>query len=314
MRSRALFGLLAVLAGVCLATQGRINGELGARLQDGVFAGLVSNGLGLIVLVALVLLTPMGRRGVGRLTQALREGKLRWWQCLGGFAGAYLLFTQGAAITALGVAVFTVATVSGQLLSSLVVDRAGLGPAGPKPVTGWRVLGAGMAVGAVVLAVQGQLDESEALWLFVLPALAGFGLAWQAAVNGQVRDVAGNALAATFVNFSAGTVLLVAGAVVDVLIRGWPSALPGEWWLYTGGAFGMVVIGSSAIVVRVIGVLLLSLCVVAGQLLGAVLLDVFVPARSAELTITEVLGTVITLVAVFVAAIPTRRRSAKIAA
>jgi transporter family-2 protein len=314
VRSRALFGLLAVLAGICLATQGRINGELGAHLQDGVFAGLVSNGLGLIVLVALVQLTPMGRRGVGRLTQALREGKLRWWQCLGGFAGAYLLFTQGAAITALGVAVFTVATVSGQLLSSLVVDRAGLGPAGPKPVTRWRVLGAGMAVGAVVLAVQGQLDESEALWLFVLPALAGFGLAWQAAVNGQVREVAGNALAATFVNFSAGTVLLVAGAVVDVLIRGWPSALPGEWWLYTGGAFGMVVIGSSAIVVRVIGVLLLSLCVVAGQLLGAVLLDVFVPARSAELTITEVLGTVITLVAVFVAAIPTRRGSAKIAA
>ncbi|MET0234699.1 MAG: DMT family transporter [Kibdelosporangium sp.] len=314
MRSRAVFGLLAVLAGVCLATQGRINGQLGALLQDGVFAGLISNGLGLIALITLVLVIPIGRQGVGRLVAALRDGQLRWWQCLGGFAGAYLLFSQGVAITALGVAVFTVATVSGQLLSSLVVDRAGLGPAGPKPVTGWRLLGAGMAVGAVVLAVQGQLDQPAAVWLFVLPALAGFGLAWQSAVNGQVREAAGNALVAALVNFSAGTVLLVLGGVVDVLVRGWPASLPGEWWLYTGGAFGMVVIGSSAIVVRTVGVLLLSLCLVAGQLLGAVLLDLLVPARSAGLTLTEVLGTLITLVAVFVAALPSRTGSAKITA
>jgi bacterial/archaeal transporter family-2 protein len=314
VRTRVLFGLLAVLGGVCLASQGRINGQLGTYLQDGVFAGLISNSTGLTALAVLVLVTPLGRRGTARLVAALRDGKLRWWQCLGGCAGAYLLFTQGVAITALGVAVFTVATVTGQLLSSLAVDRAGIGPGGPKPVTGWRVLGAGMAVGAVVLAVQGQLNRPEALWLFVLPALAGFGLAWQGAVNGLVREAADNALVATLVNFVAGTALLIVGGVVDVIIRGWPAALPGDWWLYTGGAFGMVVIGTSAVIVRYTGVLVLSLCLVAGQLLGAVLLDLLVPARGVELTSTEVVGTVITLVAVVVAAIPSRTGSAKIRA
>lgn len=314
MRSKALFGLIAVLGGVCLASQGRINGQLGTYLHDGVFAGLISNSTGLTVLVVLVLVTPIGRSGTARLVAALRQGKLRWWQCLGGCAGAYLLFTQGVAITALGVAVFTVATVTGQLLSSLVVDRAGIGPGDAKPVTGWRLVGAAMAVGAVVLAVQGQLDQPDVLWLFVLPALAGFGLAWQGAVNGLVREAAGNALVATLVNFTAGTTLLVIGAVVDVGIRGWPAALPGEWWLYTGGAFGMFVIGTSAVIVRYTGVLLLSLGLVAGQLLGAVLLDLLVPARDAGLTWTEVVGTVITLVAVVVAATPSRAGSAKIRA
>jgi bacterial/archaeal transporter family-2 protein len=314
VRSRALFGLLAVLGGMCLATQGRINGQLGAFLQDGVFAGLISNSTGLIALVALALATPIGRRGTARLVAVLRDGKLRWWQCLGGCAGAYLLFTQGVAITALGVAVFTVATVTGQLLSSLVVDRAGIGPGGAEPVTRTRLLGAAMAVGAVVLAVQGRLDRPEALWLFVLPALAGFGLAWQGAVNGLVREATGNALVATLVNFTAGTALLIIGAVADVLIRGWPEALPGEWWLYTGGAFGMFVIGTSAVIVRYTGVLLMSLCLVAGQLLGAVLLDLLVPARDAGLTLPEVIGTVITLVAVVVAAVPSRTGSAKIRA
>jgi len=66
------------------------------------------------------------------------------------------------------------------------------------------------------------------------------------------------------------------------------------------------VISGSVLVVRTIGVLMLSLCMVAGQLLGAVLLDAFVPARGAHLTLASVIGTVITLVAVVVAAIPAR--------
>ncbi|RSM61784.1 hypothetical protein DMH04_53720 [Kibdelosporangium aridum] len=302
------YGLAAVVTGVLLSSQGRVNGQLGAQLQDGVLAALISTGFGWIVLVASVVLTPAGRRGAGRVVEALRKRELRWWQCLGGFVGAYMIFTQGVTITALGVAVFTVATVSGQLVSSLLVDRAGLGPAGPQPITVWRLLGAAIAAGAVVLALQGQFDKPENVWLFVLPAIAGFGLAWQTAMNGQIREASGNAVVAAMVNFGVSMVLLIVASVVDVLIRGWPANFPDEWWIYTGGAFGIFVIGISTITVRAIGVLLLSLCVVAGQLIGAVLLDVFVPARDAHLTSTEVLGAVITLVAVAVAAVRTSER------
>ncbi|ALG13754.1 DMT family transporter [Kibdelosporangium phytohabitans] len=308
------YGLVAVIAGVLLASQGRINGQLGSRLHDGVVGGLISTALGFVVLVTSVMCTPVGRRGAGRMVVALRKRELRWWECLGGCVGAYFIVTQGLAITALGVAVFTVATISGQLVSGLFVDRAGLGPGGPQPITRWRVIGAALAVGAVTLAVQEQFVRPQSVALFLLPAVAGFGMAWQSAVNGRVKDASGNAVVAAAVNFSAASSTLLIFAVVDVALRGWPVDFPGEWWLYAGGAFGIVVIGISAAAVRAVGVLVLSLCLVSGQLLGALMLDVFVPARSAQLSFTEVLGVVITLFAAVVAALPVRAASDKMTA
>lgn len=56
---------------------------------------------------------------------------------------------------------------------------------------------------------------------------------------------------------------------------------------------------------RLTGVLLLGLGTIAGQLVGALLLDVFVPATGEQLSATAVAGTALTLVAV--AAVPARR-------
>ena len=53
----------------------------------------------------------------------------------------------------LGVALFTVATVTGQTLSGLLVDRLGIGPAGKKSITGIRVLGSVLTIAAVAWAV-----------------------------------------------------------------------------------------------------------------------------------------------------------------
>jgi transporter family-2 protein len=68
------------------------------------------------------------------------------------------------------------------------------------------------------------------------------------------------------------------------------------------------VIASAAMAVRVVGVLLVGLCAVAGQLLGAVLLDLLLPAEGVRLSAPAVAGTAITLVAVVVAALPNGRR------
>jgi bacterial/archaeal transporter family-2 protein len=298
--------LIAVLCGALLATQGWINGQLGTRIQDGIVAASSSTVSGFVVLAAGVLANPAGRRGLVRLATGLRKKELLWWQCLGGTCGALFVAGQGLTIATLGVAMFTIAAVSGQLVSGLLVDRAGIGPSGPKPVTVWRVFGALIAVAAVVTSLNGHLKGSGALWLIVLPAVAGFGLSWQSAVNGLVKATADNSFVATLVNFGVAGFTLLLAAVVDVAIKGLPAQWPGEWWLYVGGLIGIFVISGSVLVVRTIGVLMLSLAMVAGQLLGAVLLDAFVPARGAHLTLASVIGTVITLVAVVVAAIPAR--------
>lgn len=347
-RARAAGAALAALGGVGLAVQGRINGELGLRLHDAVLAALISFSVGSILLLAALPMSPAAREGVRRLLAALRPGvppatapqtprprpvrlrsgrrttassrsatraaaptmTLRPWQLLGGTCGAFLVTTQGLTVSILGVAVFTVAVVAGQIVSSLPVDRAGLGPGGPQPITLPRAAGASLAVIAVIISVsdQGAVADTGGLWWALLPAVAGLGLAWQSAVNGQVRVAAGNVVVPTVVNFLVGTSALLVAAVVDVVVRGLPASLPGQWWLYTGGTMGIVAIMTAVTAVRMTGVLLLGLSSIAGQLTGAVLLDLFVPAAGAELTVTRVLGITLTMAAVGIAAIRVRPR------
>jgi transporter family-2 protein len=295
---------------VALAVQGRVNGQLGLQMRDGVFAALISFSIGSLLLLAALPILPAARAGVGRLRKSLRDGALRPWQLLGGTCGAFLVTTQGLTVSILGVAVFTVAVVAGQVVSSLPVDRAGLGPGGPQPITLPRAAGALLAVVAVIISVSDHaaITDPGGLWWAALPAVAGLGLAWQLAINGQVRIAADNVVVPTIVNFLVGTTALVVAAVVDVLVRGWPATLPGPWWLYIGGALGIATIMTAVTAVRVTGVLLLGLSSVAGQLIGAVLLDVVVPTDGGALSTTSLVGIAITMVAVGIAAIRVRPR------
>lgn len=296
----------AAAVGLLLAIQARINGALGARMDDGIAAGLISFVCGFAVLFAASLLIPRARRGFRNLAAELRApGGLRPWQCLGGVCGGYLVFTQGTAATALGVAMFTVAVVAGQVSSGLVVDRLGLGPAGPQHVTPARLVGAVLAVVAVLISVSAQLGGAQASWLVLLPALAGIGLGWQAAVNGRMKQAADSAVFASMVNFGVGMTALALAFAVEVLVRGLPE-FPAEGWLYTGGFLGIFVIGGSVALVRYTGVLLLGLGMIAGQLVGALLLDVFAPATPDGIATSTVVGVLLTLVAVGVAAMPDR--------
>lgn len=301
MTQRVAGAALAAVGGICLAVQGRVNGQLGHLLHDGVFAALCSFTIGLLLLVSAVAAIPASRRATGRLLAALRTGKLGWWQCLGGVCGAYVIAAQGIAITSLGVAVFTVAVVAGIVISGLAVDRAGIGPGGPRPVTARRAFAAGLALAAVLVAVSNKLGSPVSLWLAVLPATAGLGIAWQIAVNGQVRQAADDVVVATMVNFLAATGALVVACAVDVALRGWPLGPPGQWWLYVGGLLGVGAVATAVFAVRLIGVLVLSLASVGGQLLGAVGLDIVVPTAGG-LSAVSVIGASITMVAVAVAA------------
>lgn len=224
--------------------------------------------------------------------------------------GAFLVATQGLTIGALGVAVFTVAVVAGQSASSLAVDRAGIGPGGRQPVTLSRLAGAVLTVLAVLLAVGDRLGDPGTLALALLPLLAGLGLAWQQAVNGLVRAASNSALVATGVNFTVGTVALLVTFGVDLAVRGAPGgALPTEPWLYLGGPIGIVFITVAAAIVRFTGVLLLGLATIAGQVVGAVVLDVVLPTSASHPGPATLAGALLTLVAVLVAALgPAPRR------
>jgi len=304
----ALLLLVAFVAGVGVALQSRINGELGQRLDDGFFAAIISFGSGFVILAIASLFWRPGRRGLGRVLTAVRTRSIPWWYVVGGAAGAFFVLSQSLVVGLVGVALFAVGVVAGQTVSSLLIDRRGLGTMGAKPVTWQRLAGAIVAILAVVLAASSEVRGDLPFWVLVVPFLAGLGGGWQAAVNGQVRTVAGSVFTATFGNFLVGATVLLIAAVIHTAIVGWPTHFPTTPWLYAGGLVGIVFIAAQAIIVRTTGVLLMALAVLSGQLITAVLFDLIVPVQSHAIAPLTIVGTALTLVAVVVAAIPGRVR------
>lgn len=312
---------MAVASGLAIPVQGRINGALGARLGDGIAAAVVSFTTGLIVMVIVSLAAPRGRAGLARILPALRERRFPPYYALAGGIGAFFVFAQSFTVGLLGIALFTVATVTGQTLSGLLVDRLGIGPAGKKPVTGIRVIGCVLTIAAVSWAVSPRFaagaagaaggaasaatsDPAALLLPVILPVVAGFLMSFQQAMNGTATVHYGTPIAATLVNFIAGTCVLWVAWSIKVAVAGPANPLPGEWWYYLGGPMGCVFIGLGALLVRSLGVLVTGLGMIAGQLLGSLGLDLLVPAPGTVVEAATVLGTLLTLASIVVATLP----------
>ncbi len=297
---------LALACGVGVAVQSRINGEFAQRLDSGTVAALISFGSGLVVLVVIVALAPTGRRGVAQLISGLRARTFPWYFIPGGLVGGLFVLSQGLSVGVLGIALFLIAVVAGQTLGSTLLDRRGIGTMAPRAITWNRVVGAALAVVAVVVAVSSQIRTDAVILALVLPFVTGALMAYQQGANGQVREFTGSVLVATLNNFVAGTALLLIIALVWSVWSGWPTQWPTNPVLYTGGVVGIVFIAIGALVVTSVGTLLLGLCTIAGELIASVLLDLLVPVDGHTLTVTAVIGAGIALVAVVIATVRLR--------
>lgn len=300
----------AVFIGALTAAQARINGQLGVRLDDGLAAAFVSFSSGLVILVVLSLAVPAGRRGFAQLSRGIRARAIPWWMLVGGVAGALTVATQGLTVGLIGVSLFTVGIVAGQAVNGLVLDRIGYSPAGVVAVTMGRIAGGALALVAVAIAVMGDAATRVPWWMLLLPFLAGVGIAWQQATNGRLKQRVGTPLTATLVNFIGGTIVLGVVLGVSLLVVGPPRALPGDPWLYLGGAMGVTYIFVAASLVAHTGVLLLGLGSVVGQLVTSVIIDAVWPATAAPGLWQSIAMVTVAMASVVVAAVPwgARRR------
>jgi bacterial/archaeal transporter family-2 protein len=294
----------AVVSGALVALQQRVNGQLAVDLGDALLAAVVSFGTGLVAVVAVVAARPHARAALAKVRE------VPWWTRLGGLGGASLVAVGAAAAPEIGVALLTVGLVAGQTVGGLVVDRLGLAPGGAHLLTAPRIAGAVLCLVAVGLGALGrQAREADPL-LLALVVGAGLLIAVQQALNGRVRRTTGDASVATLVNFVVGTTALLAGLAVAVLVRGtadgdWPG--PDQWYLYLGGPIGATFVGVAAVVVRRTGVLRLGLAVVAGQVVGALALDLAVPVAATAVGTTTIVSAALTMVAVAVSGRGVRR-------
>ena len=125
----------ALIMGILVSLQPPINAAMARTLGSSVLAGLVSIAISLVLVLFIWL---AWGRGEGDLTQV---SALPWWVYIGGIVGA--IFVVGSIVSApvLGVALFFVCVVTGQLLFAAVVDHMGAFGVDVKPINLTKLAG-----------------------------------------------------------------------------------------------------------------------------------------------------------------------------
>ena len=297
------FLVLLVLGGLVPAVQARVNGELSGHLDTGIEAALISFSTGFTLLTIGLIVSRQMRDGLRRIPAAVREGRLAWWAIPSGLLGGLFVACQSFAVPLIGVAMFTVGVVAGQSSNALLVDRLGLSPVGRTPLTPRRLLAAIIAIAAVVIAVSNRLGaDGFSVIALLLALIAGAGVAIQQALGGRVNNGTGFPLSTAWLNFAFGTAGLVIGTLVGAALMGAriEQPAPGPWWMYVGGILGVIFITTASWAVPRYGVLVFALTSIAGQLLGALLLDLLSPMGGEVVAWNLVFGVLLTFVAVAV--------------
>jgi transporter family-2 protein len=308
----------ALLVGVLTATQAKVVGNFHDFTQNSAEFVLVNYAIGLSVLSLLVISRKSLRHAVVALPSLVRSRQLRWYQCLGGVLGSWLVVSSSLCVPELGLSLYVVALISGLISAGVVVDALGFGPAGRKPPSLPRILGALIALAAVTLEVAPELLSNgwsdEAPIYSLLAFSAGCGVAVQQAINGRVARATGEPLVSGWLNFATGAVALLLVTVLLAAIQVTPLEAIRDmpWWAITPGFLGAAFVSLAAWSVGAIGVLRLGLLSVAGQIITALVFDVVNPKIGISMDQRTALASALALLAAYVSSrVP---RSAKASA
>lgn len=137
---------ITAAAGGLIALQAPINANLG-RATGSLAAALISFGIGTIALALIVGLAGQGG-GLGSVTEV---GPV---YLIGGLLGAVYVTCALIAVKSIGAGSVAAATVTGQLIASLVLDRVGAFGLEQTPLTLSRVAGVVLLLAGTVLVVR----------------------------------------------------------------------------------------------------------------------------------------------------------------
>lgn len=302
--------ILAALSGVMIALQARANGELSHRINNSLEAALVSFGSGLIIISVIAIFSPAIKEGISNLRSALVLKDIARWKIFAGALGGSFVAIQTQIVPLIGVAIYSVASIAGQTAMSLVVDRMGITGGGKKAITWRRGVAATLTVTAVLVSV---LDRIEAKNLSLIAVIAG-GIAGaivgvQRALNGQINEYSHQSFTTSLLNFITGTALLLILMFIGILTQRISFvALPaGPWWIYTGGAIGVIYVAFTSTIVQHLGVLTFTLFSVGGQLIGSLIIDLVSPTNGVHVSSYLVTGIVMTYVGVIAGGVNSSR-------
>jgi transporter family-2 protein len=136
------------MAGVggLIALQAPVNAGLG-KATGNLAAALVSFAVGTLLLALLVIAS-------GKAGGISATFDVEWYYLLGGLLGAAYVFTALVTVSAIGAGGVAAATITGQLVTSVVLDRLGVLGLEQEPITFERVLGVALLLAGTYLVVR----------------------------------------------------------------------------------------------------------------------------------------------------------------
>ena len=295
--------LLAALSGILISLQARANGELSLRLDNGLQAAFISFSSGLLLIAIISIFNPSIKNGARRLRAAVAAKEIAPWTLFAGALGGAFVAVQTQIVPLIGVAIYSVASIAGQGATSLIVDRIGLTGGGKKPISPRRIAAAVVTVLAVLVSVLDRIDARNLSFIAVaLAGLAGAIVGVQRAMNGLINEHSGQSFTTSLLNFimgssALGIVLIFAVAIGKVEFVALPA---GPWWIYMGGTIGVIYIAFTSTIVQHLGVLTFTLFSTGGQLIGALLIDIYSPTEGVSVSAYLVSGIVMTFLGVLV--------------
>lgn len=128
--------LLALGAGVTLAIQGAINGQLGIQLNSPIQASLISCAEGACILFVVVLI----QRTLKNVT-LLTKDKTPWYIYIGGILGALYVLVNALLVPTIGAGNVVVLTLLGQMIVSLFLEHFGILGAYVQRISNIKIIG-----------------------------------------------------------------------------------------------------------------------------------------------------------------------------
>lgn len=297
--------VLAGSAGMLMPIQALITSSAAAPLGGYLPAAILSSATSLLCMIVASLSIPAARRGWRRVGTVWRERSIPRYFVLAGLIGAYYMVAQAMSVGSIGLALFAVAVVGARTLSSILIDVIGFSPAGRQPITRQRLVGALLLVLGASVAAWGTgaraAEDPMAPLALAVAVVAGLLVSFQQSMNGRAGQAYGSTATATTINYLASAIgLLLAMAIVALLgLEPFGFARAPEWWMYFAGPLGILFVVTGVSLVPKLGSLLLGIGLVTGQLVGSLLMDMLL--EPALVCPGEILGTLLTLVAVFIA-------------
>ena len=136
---------MAVVGGL-IALQAPINAGLG-KATGSFAAAFISFAIGTLVLALIVVLS-------GKAEGVTEATSVEWYYLLGGLLGAAYVFSALTLVSEIGAGGVAAATVTGQLTTSVVLDRLGVFGLEQTPLSAQRLIGVGLLLAGTYLVIR----------------------------------------------------------------------------------------------------------------------------------------------------------------